>query len=80
MPVVTHYEPKGGATNVAGTGAAFVPIELLLDASSIVRVGPSATSVEIAAGVLEGARRTDPVQAGPFTGAITAGSTKVRVG
>lgn len=38
------------------------------------------TSIELAEGVLGAARMTDAIQAGPFAGTITGGSTKVKVG
>jgi hypothetical protein len=72
-PIVTHFTPKGQP--------GFLPIELVLDASGSVKLGEHATSVAVAGGVLAAARQTDPVQAGPFTGAITGPcSPKVTVG
>lgn len=71
-PIVTHFTPKGQP--------GFLPVVLVMDATEAVELGEHADSVLIAAGVLAAARMTDPVQAGPFTGMITAGSPKVKVG
>jgi len=71
-PILTHYTPKDHP--------GFVPVELLLDASTRLDLGPSSATVRIAAGILPAARQTDPVQCGPFIGTITAGSPKVTVG
>lgn len=71
-PILTHFEAKGGP--------GFLPVSLLLDATDTVNLGPSAKAVKLAAGILEAARRTDPVQCGPFTGMIMGGSAKTKIG
>jgi hypothetical protein len=73
-PIISHFEPKGGG--------GFLPINLLIDATTLLELGPSAAGVAIAGGVepFRAARKTDPVQAGPFVGFITEGSLKTRIG
>jgi hypothetical protein len=62
-PVVMSFEDADGE--------GFVPLTLELAADTMIKIGAGA--------VLAAARMTDPVQAGPFTGAITGGSAKARI-
>jgi len=62
-PVVLAFEDA--------EGDGFVPLELDLDASTVIK---------LAGGTLGVARLGDTVQAGPFTGTITSASLKVRAG
>lgn len=72
LPVVTHYSQRDDG--------AFLPLSAALDAKSLLELGKTAAAVKVADGALAAARMTDAVQAGPFSGAITAGSAKVMVG
>jgi hypothetical protein len=72
QPVVTHFSPK--------SDGAFLPISVAIDADALVSIGATATQVQLASGVLGAARQTDAVQAGPFGGIITGGSTRTRIG
>lgn len=61
LPIVTHAEPKAGA--------GFVPLELLLDATETVRLGPSAAAVELAGPGGKAVHRVDDFgEAGTLTG------------
>jgi hypothetical protein len=62
-PAVLAFESRDGE--------GFVPLKLELDASTSIELG--------GLGALPAARLTDSVQAGPFLGAITGGSAKVKV-
>lgn len=64
-PVVIGFEDA--------EGLGFLPSTLELNASSEVGLGPGPVRFPVA-------RQTDPVQAGPFSGTIVAGSTRVRSG
>lgn len=61
-PYITHAEPYDGA--------GFVPVELLVDASSMLRLGPSADSVELAGGGAAVHRVGDLSDAGVFAPAV----------
>lgn len=52
-------------------GGAPTPTSQVIDASLLLKIGPSAAAVAIAGGVLPAARLGDAVTAGPFGGAIT---------
>lgn len=67
LPVVTHFERPEGAY--------FVPISSKLDASGTVKIGPSATLVELAGGSAKVGRVGDTTHAGTIVLAHTpAGS------
>ena len=64
QPIVTHFASPDSGD--------FLPVSVALNASASVLLGDSPG--------LPVARQTDTIQAGPFMGAITSGSSKVRAG
>lgn len=80
--------PASTATLTTGAKAilAFVngdpgrPFVLTADNVTTLAIGQAASTMSLAAGVAGIARAGDPVQAGPYLGTITSGSSKVTCG